>query len=67
MAAILKFKMAAPLHSVKVLTSGIFGFLDPENIGIDTKITSIWASQAEMWLKLVILAAILKNALYSKS
>ena len=66
MVAILKFKMAAP-HYVKILTSCIFGFLDPENIGVDTKIGSLRASRAEIRSKVVNLAAILKSALYRKS
>jgi hypothetical protein len=38
MAAILKFKMDAITKSYNIITNAFNGFLDPENMGIDTKI-----------------------------
>ena len=48
-------------------TSYFIGFLDRENIGMDTKIMSLRVSSAEIWSKVGNLAAILKSTLYGKS
>ena len=66
MVAILKFKMATPNRSKLPYTYFIV-LLGPKNVSIDTKIRSLRASRAKIWSKVVILAAILKNALYRKS
>ena len=43
-AAILKFKMAAYTKILNVIFTCLIGFLDPENIGIATKIKFLWVS-----------------------
>ena len=38
MAAILKFQMAVSTERANVIVTGLIGFLDPENMGVGTKI-----------------------------
>ena len=54
------------LGILRSVTSCFIGFLDPANIGIDTRIRPLWPSKAEIWSKVVNLVAILESALYRK-
>ena len=66
MEAILNFKIYAPNEWANEALVGLIKFLDPENIGLDPNIMSLWLSQTEIWSKVLILAAILKSALCTK-
>jgi hypothetical protein len=51
MAAILKFKMDAITKSSNSIANAFNGYLDPENMDIDTKIKYMCASHTEIWAK----------------
>ena len=44
----MKFKMAASIKGANVVVTVLIEFLDPENMGIDTKIKPLWVSQTEI-------------------
>jgi hypothetical protein len=48
LAAILKFKMAAFDKLTNSINTAPNGFLDPENMGIETKMKSLCASHTEI-------------------
>jgi hypothetical protein len=48
MSAILKFKLSAYTKLANSIYNALNGFLDPENMGLDTKIQSICASYTEI-------------------
>jgi hypothetical protein len=48
MSAILKFKVSAYTTLANSIYNGLNGFLDSENMGLDTKIKSICASHTEI-------------------
>ncbi len=54
MAAILKFKMVASPKSPNVIIDVIIMFIDPENIGIDTKSMPLRVPQTEILRKSIL-------------
>ena len=49
--AILKIKIAASILVIPLLILLLYGFLDPENMGIATKIKPLCISYTEIWEK----------------
>jgi hypothetical protein len=49
MAAILKFKMDAFTKSSNIINNAFNGFLDPENMGIDTKLIILMYMESKIW------------------
>ena len=66
MVAILNFKMNSLNQEPNVIVMGLVEFLDPANIGLDIKTMSLWLTQAEIWSKVIFMAAILKSAFFTK-
>jgi hypothetical protein len=48
LAAFVKFKMAAFTKLTNSINTALNGFLDPEHMGIETKIKSVCASHTEI-------------------
>jgi hypothetical protein len=48
LAAILTFKTVAFIQSADEINNALNGFIDPENMGLDTNIKSICASHTEI-------------------